>query len=104
MEGAPKIEVTHTGMKPLARDHFAIARESEFRIIFRALWVARVSVAVVAFAFILFALVPQVQDLFIEIEPTGSQVLAHWGAFYIVAIMFWVLPIYLGARVTLQLN
>jgi hypothetical protein len=78
--------------------------DSEVRIFLRSLWVARVSVVSIVFACVLLSLVPQAQDLFIEIKSNIRQTFAHWATFYVVAIVFWIMPVYLSARISLHLD
>jgi hypothetical protein len=80
------------------------------RLILRALWVARVSTFSVLLGLLLFGFVPQAQDLFLELkwdpDNPASRVWhlgwAYWTLFYVLAILFWAVPVHFGARLALQ--
>jgi hypothetical protein len=79
------------------------------RLILRALWVARVSVASLIVAALMFSVVPQAQDLFIDLKWWPKNYLipwgvVHWTLFYVLALCLWVVPVYFGARLALQIN
>src|ERR1700752_3549827 len=69
----------------------------------RPLWVARVPVASILVALLLFSQAEGL-DLFVDIPPDRRQRFWHWVTFYVAAVLFWVVPAHLSARVALQLN
>jgi hypothetical protein len=79
-------------------------RDSDLRVFLRALWTARVPVASIVVAALLFGFVPEAQDLFIDIPNSWWSRVGHWTVFYIAAILFWVMPVNFAARLALQLN
>ena len=96
------------------------------RIFLRALWFNRVSIVTLAFAFLFFAFIPQVQDLFVEIpqqvlgpryllryipvgvlhadDPYRVFVRWHWQGLYVNTLLGWLLPILVSARILLHSN
>ena len=81
----------------------ASAWDSTGRVFLRALWIARVPVASILGALLIFS-VAEAQDLFIDVPPDWFDRLLHWTMFYVAAILFWVLPVHFSSRVALQLN
>lgn len=77
--------------------------DSSVRIVLRALWVARVPVATIVAAIVIFSQA-EALDLFVDIPPSYVARFFHWALFYLVAIIFWVLPAHFSARLALQLN
>jgi hypothetical protein len=73
-------------------------RWSLARCAFRGLRMAWVSVASLVVGTASFCLVPQVQDLFMEVTGTSLTSLIFWIAFYIAVVAFWAFPIYLSSR------
>src|SRR5262252_6240545 len=79
------------------------------RLILYALWVARVSIASLVVAALVLSVVPQAQDLFIDVKwrPEGHLVhwgIVHWAWFYVLTFCLWIVPVYFGARLALQIN
>jgi hypothetical protein len=79
------------------------------RLILYALWVARVSIASLIVAALVLSVVPQAQDLFIDVKwrPEGYLLpwgIVHWVWFYVLTFWLWILPVYFGARLALQIN
>ncbi len=66
-----------------------------------SLWVCRVSVLSVLGGFLLFLLASQAQAVFLDLH-TPNVALWHWLAFYASLLLFWMLPVQLGARVMLH--
>src|SRR5215510_778597 len=84
-------------------DNIRALSDGGFRILLRALWVARVPVASIVAALVIFSQ-PEALDLFVDIPPNYGSRFFHWALFYFVAILFWVLPANFSARFALQLN
>jgi len=66
-----------------------------------SLWICRVSVLSVLVGFLLFSLADQAQAVFLDLH-TPEIALRHWPAFYLSVLLFWMLPVQLGARVMLH--
>jgi hypothetical protein len=64
----------------------------------RGLLVAAVPFASVAIGLALYRTVPQAQDLFLEVVGGRFGGLLFWAAFYAVAILAWVVPVYYSSR------
>lgn len=77
--------------------------DSTVRVVLRALWIARVPVASILAAVLIFTQA-EALDLFVDIPPDRVQRVLHWVWFYVAAVLFWVLPVHFSARVALQLN
>ena len=67
------------------------------------LWACRVSVLSLLFGWAILTQVPQAQDLFLELATTETG-RSRWVAFYLVVFVFWMLPIYLSAKVMLAVS
>jgi hypothetical protein len=77
--------------------------DSTLRVLLRALWVARVPVASIIGALLIFS-VAEGLDLFVDIPPGQLARFRHWALFYVVAFIFWIWPANFSARLALQLN
>src|SRR5262245_8194896 len=66
-----------------------------------SVWVCRVSVLSVLVGFALFSVAPQAQAVFLVLHPQ-EVALWHWLAFYGSLLLFWMLPVQLGARVMMH--
>jgi len=66
-----------------------------------SIWVCRVSVLSVLVGLLLFSLADQAQAVFLDLH-TREIALQHWPAFYLSLLLFWMLPVQLGARVMLH--
>jgi hypothetical protein len=66
-----------------------------------SLWICRVSVLSVLVGLLLFSLADQAQAVFLDLH-TPEIALRHWPAFYLSVLLFWMLPVQLGARVMLH--
>jgi hypothetical protein len=66
-----------------------------------SVWVCRVSVLSVVVGLLLFCLADQAQAVFLDLH-TREIALRHWPAFYLSLLLFWMLPVQLGARVMLH--
>ena len=64
------------------------------------LWACRVSVLSLGLGWLVLTQVSQAQDLFLDISSTESG-RSRWTAFYLVVFGFWMLPLYLSAKVML---
>ena len=64
------------------------------------LWACRVSVLSLLLGWGVLTQVPQAQDLFLDL-PTAESGKNRWVAFYVVVFGFWMLPLYLSAKVML---
>ena len=77
--------------------------DSTARVFLRALWIARIPVASIVAALVIFSKA-EALDLFVDIPPDWLDRVLHWLSFYVAATLFWVLPVHFSARVALQLN
>lgn len=68
----------------------------------RALWqgvkLAKASVISLFFGFLMFAAVPQVQDLFLEVRGGFINGTLYWIMFYLAVMVGWALPTYISSR------
>jgi hypothetical protein len=65
------------------------------------LWISRVSAASVLVGLLLFLLVPQARDTFLEVRgpyPLYWTNLLFWGIFFVCAVLLWALPVHYSAR------
>ncbi len=68
------------------------------RAFFRGLHFAWVPFASVLLGFVMFALAPQAQDLFLEVRGDTRIAVLFWIGFYAAVLLVWALPVYVSAR------
>src|SRR5947207_4286484 len=73
----------------------------DVRATLNSLWVCRVSILGVLAGWLLFYGAQQAQAVFFDLHPPDVS-LRHWGAFYLVVFLFWMLPTQLCARIMLH--
>jgi WD40 repeat protein len=68
----------------------------------RAFWdglkLAKASAISVMLGLVMFFLVPQVQDLFLEVHGSAWMSAAFWMAFHLAVFLGWALPVYVSSR------
>src|SRR5262245_50956982 len=66
-----------------------------------SIWVCRVSVLSVLVGLLLFSFADPAEAVFLDLH-TPEIALWHWPEFYLSVLLFWMLPVQLGARVMLH--
>lgn len=71
---------------------------SQVRALWQGLKLAKASVISLIFGFLMFAAVPQAQDLFLEVRGSFVNGTLYWILFYLAVMVGWALPTYISSR------